>query len=84
MKVQSYLPYLSAGLGGAAMFYADSTFFRRAMCMKRIGLMSIGGFMIGASYSYTFLSSKSPSKYSESAETNFDSEIISAFETKYV
>ena len=24
MKVQSYLPYLTAGIGGAAMFYADT------------------------------------------------------------
>tara|TARA_B110000305_G_C18826178_1_gene353628 strand:+ start:8 stop:301 length:294 start_codon:yes stop_codon:yes gene_type:complete len=72
MKVQSYFPYLTAGMGGAAMFFADTTFFKRAMCFKRVGVMSFGGFMLGASLSYSLLTSKAPSNFSESAETNFD------------
>ena len=83
MKVQSYLPYLTAGLGGAAMFYADSVFFKKAMCFKRIGAMSVGGFMVGAIYSYKLMTSHSPSGFSDSAQANFDSDILSAFETAY-
>ena len=84
MKMQSYFPYLTAGLGGAAMFYADTAIFKRSMCFMRIGVMSLGGFMLGGTLSYSLMSNKSPSRYSESAETNFDPEIISAFENKYV
>ena len=83
MKVQSYFPYVTAGLGGAAMFYADSVVFKRSMCYMRIAALSFGGFMLGAFYSYGLMTNKSPSGYSEAAQVNFDSDIMKAFEQKY-
>ena len=84
MKVQSYFPYLTAGLGGAACVYADTVLFKRSMCYMRIGAMSFGGFMLGAVYSYQIMTRKSFTGYSEGAQVNMDSDIMSAFENKYI
>ena len=83
MRLQRLFPYCTAGAFGGAMFFLDTSIFRRSMCYMRIGALAFTGFIVGATYSYN-VNLKSLSGYSEEAQENFDPEILNAFENKYV
>ena len=84
MKVQSYFPYATAGAGAAAMMALDTGVFRKSMCLKRMGLAGVAGFMIGGLWSYKVIGGGNLSSYSDVAQDNFDKEIMGAFEERYV
>ena len=83
MRLQRIFPYCSAGAFGGAMYFLDTSILRRSMCFMRIGALAAGGFLCGATYSYR-VNMKSLSSYSGEAQENFDSDIVGAFENKYV
>ena len=65
------------------MYFLDTAVFRKSHSYMRIGLLGATGFLWGASWSYS-INNKTLNKYSEIAQENFDTEILEAFEAKYV
>ena len=84
LKVQAYFPYATAGAGGAAMFMYDTAILRKSMCLKRLGLAGVAGFVIGGLTSYKIVGGGGLGSYSDVTQDNFDKEIMGAFEEKYV
>ena len=52
IRMQRYSPYMAAVFGGSLMFVADTVFFKKAYCLKRIAPMAALGYGIGAMGTY--------------------------------
>jgi hypothetical protein len=75
IKRQYTMPYTAALFGGFGAYLFDNVYLRKSHSWARVGTGALLGFAIGAYSSYQVASS---------VERKFDSEIINAFDKKYL
>ena len=81
IRMQRWAPLLLAGSFGGAMFMLNQ---KCARVIPKTAAGALAGYAVGGYLAYTMLVRRSYGMYSESAQASMDTDILKAFEQRYV